>query len=1619
MQDKKALLADIADMKKVINDPDTPKETKDVLSDAVQEAESQLAAMEASEKKVEKKEVAAKQDVVKKERKLKTAPVAQKPVVKKQLATAQAKVQRVAKEKKAVEVKQNVVVKKIRKKVTGILAKVPAPVAKFNAGKTEDELQRDADRKAKKPGKRLTEWGTVYYENRSNRADISRRKRPYLEDGGVLAHLKVQLFNVKKEYSKDDHVAYKDEAGEFTKAGTITGIRKDSDGIRTYVINDGVSYTADELRPLIYPEGDTYVDENGATVSAHDIATGPAASYAFGGRLLSAINRDRAYKSQEPHEQGYQRKTRPKNPKYKYAEGGVVLHKVHPQLAVEPFIPYYESMGYTVRQNVLPDGWVELIGSKSIASMNPMEREGENLNVFGYQTQHFDVCPTAGEEYRKAISILEGEREAESVYWRNQTEALAKSAQLADAILGVRKVNAGIKTEFTIDLIVKNLMMFGIYNYKTGLKIKPDFLSYHVGMIIAEMSDYESLTGMSAKMAAGGITAGRWYKTKGGQELRFVGSANNALGIFIDANQKYINVPFDELEVKPERKLFGIFEEGGPLTSQVQQLIVYAYPVAQKIARDNGLAITPSFTLGADGLRGYTVSDGGIMGYISDAMWETEDGKIVKIGLTYHDTKGDKVGEIVIDMEANTVSFDFPMWEVSATEDINNPEKMGLGAIVGNPNNPEWDAAGAWFEAGGELIGSGAEVEVGEVMPGGGQYAAGGGVASFEDMTPDSGGHPMPGAGNFAEGGKLSDRQIVDGAKQYNTEFQGRVLGYPSTWNTSTIDGSPVIVFSYYDDDFSNRFNVAAGIIKDGTVVNASNVSDAIFDHEVDALRFAKEWAEDENFMSEDNFAKGGVIERKREEGRYKLYIDGKLVQSHTFADHDHIINHYDKLIKKTKGVSKFEQDGLVTFYGKNLDKVSNEVSNIGDVEDFAAGGTIRKPNEISKLKADVSAQVDKMSDKELVEAWNEKSGSSNHWTEAEIKNKRDYHKKYVRDLLFETQLSEAEYNKYFEAGGVTIDPIPVVDEVAGQGGAGVYAKGGRILSAVKRDRKYKSQEPHEQSYKRVRNPKNPAYKKKAFEAGGEVVPVIKESFATGGIVKTIPEGEEYRYKGSNFIEKDIHDKIREQIANLKFAGNYYVYGQKNDAYLYELDETDKEYVSSRNQGKIKDDERVFRYYTRTTAIGGMVPLVKINIVKGLLYYPIYDGDDRELINFETKGVRPEYLNLVKGVSSFDHGGSVDEDHFAHAKQVGRESQDFTAEAKEYAGAEWNKMSETEKQALISEMQKDWDKGNRFAKGGSTSKEKRFAVYLSTEVHGENYDDPNYETDDYEKAIAWAKKKSAQSHPDEPKNFGYSDYYYAADVFDRVASKIVAQFYRGEADDFEKPEKVVDAKYYEKKEKKTLSDFFGERDIATFYSEKSGPTNDMMKVVADNNPNADMEEVKSFIGKQIYADWLNEEDEELEFMKAHADETYVPQKQITYQDGLIKLKEHSAGKSFATQKAMQEALKLWFKKPVKGIEIKDVHFAKGGTVKLPYEKLIGDYFSKAGRVLRITKLNKISADNVQLSYDLGKDNSLEATISATENELNDLVKGKAVKIDGTEFKLLPPTKKARTKKKAK
>ena len=131
--------------------------------------------------------------------------------------------------------------------------------------------------------------------------------------------------------------------------------------------------------------------------------------------------------------------------------------------------------------------------------------------------------------------------------------------------------------------------------------------------------------------------------------------------------------------------------------------------------------------------------------------------------------------------------------------------------------------------------------------------------------------------------------------------------------------------------------------------------------------------------------------------------------------------------------------------------------------------------------------------------------------------------------------------------------------------------------------------------------------------------------FAKGGNIKSFRKDEAYRLTPYNSIERRIMDRVPNE-KEYKLAGNFYVKGHNNDAYIYFLDEFDRDYVKD---VEIKPNERIYRYITRNSAIGGMMPLVKINLENGLVYYPIFKDED-VLVGFDSKGQKTEYLNLVE-----------------------------------------------------------------------------------------------------------------------------------------------------------------------------------------------------------------------------------------------------------------------------------------------------------------------------------------------------------------------------------------------------
>ena len=144
--------------------------------------------------------------------------------------------------------------------------------------------------------------------------------------------------------------------------------------------------------------------------------------------------------------------------------------------------------------------------------------------------------------------------------------------------------------------------------------------------------------------------------------------------------------------------------------------------------------------------------------------------------------------------------------------------------------------------------------------------------------------------------------------------------------------------------------------------------------------------------------------------------------------------------------------------------------------------------------------------------------------------------------------------------------------------------------------------------------------------------------FARGGNIKSFRKDEAFRLTPYNSIERSIMDRVPNE-QEYKLAGNFFIKGQNNSAYIYFLDEFDRDYVK---EVEIKPNERIYRYITRNSAIGGMMPLVKINVENGLVYYPIFKDED-VLVGFDKKGQKTEYLNLIEVDESdyYANGGVI------------------------------------------------------------------------------------------------------------------------------------------------------------------------------------------------------------------------------------------------------------------------------------------------------------------------------------------------------------------------------------------
>lgn len=83
----------------------------------------------------------------------------------------------------------------------------------------------------------------------------------------------------------------------------------------------------------------------------------------------------------------------------------------------------------------------------------------------------------------------------------------------------------------------------------------------------------------------------------------------------------------------------------------------------------------------------------------------------------------------------------------------------------------------------------------------------------------------------------------------------------------------------------------------------------------------------------------------------------------------------------------------------------------------------------------------------------------------------------------------------------------------------------------------------------------------------------------------------------------------------------------KSEAVLFPLNDYDKKLYAGT---KLKSGEVLFRYITYTTAVGGLSPVVKVNVRNKMVYFNKPEASDADILDFEPRGFKPKWMRLRK-----------------------------------------------------------------------------------------------------------------------------------------------------------------------------------------------------------------------------------------------------------------------------------------------------------------------------------------------------------------------------------------------------
>lgn len=131
------------------------------------------------------------------------------------------------------------------------------------AKRTSNAIALDSEIKAKKPGRRVSESGNVYYESRPNHADENRKKKPYLKDGGMMA--RGGTLEGREEHEGYKYLIWHRVTKGYSVGGGDESTKKmfDNEGVYFETYDDAKEHAEISIRSVT---DDDYVMKEGGSV---------------------------------------------------------------------------------------------------------------------------------------------------------------------------------------------------------------------------------------------------------------------------------------------------------------------------------------------------------------------------------------------------------------------------------------------------------------------------------------------------------------------------------------------------------------------------------------------------------------------------------------------------------------------------------------------------------------------------------------------------------------------------------------------------------------------------------------------------------------------------------------------------------------------------------------------------------------------------------------------------------------------------------------------------------------------------------------------------------------------------------------------------------------------------------------------------------------------------------------------------------------------------------------------------------------------------------------------------------------------------------------------------------